>query len=120
MNIVLWMIQILLALVFLMSGVLKFVMSYSDMTEKAPVVFPYWFLLFIGGCEILGAIGLVVPWLTRIKPGLTPLAALLLVVIMIGAVVTTLPGGIAMWIVPAVVGLLLLVVAWGRRAGVNS
>jgi uncharacterized membrane protein YphA (DoxX/SURF4 family) len=120
MNILLWVVQILLALEFLMSGVLKFVMSYADMTKDAPVVLPYGFILFIGVCEILGAIGLVVPWATGIKPWLTPLAAALLVVIMIGAVVTSLPAGVAYAIVPAVTGLLCIFVAWGRRRGYAS
>ena len=115
MNILLWIIQILLALLFLMAGVTKFIMSYADMTKEAPVVLPYWFILFIGVCEILGAIGLVVPWATGIRPGLTPLAAALLIIIMIGAVVTSLPAGVSMAIFPAVVGLLLAFVAWGRR-----
>lgn len=115
MNILLWIVQILLALLFLMSGVLKFVMSYADMTKDAPVVLPHWFILFIGVCEILGGIGLVVPWATGIKPGLTPLAASLLIIIMIGAVITSLPGGVTMVIVPAITGLLLAFVAWGRR-----
>jgi hypothetical protein len=96
------------------AGVMKFIMSYDDMTKDAPVVLPYSFILFIGVCEILGAIGLVVPWLTGIKPWLTPLAAALLIIIMIGAVVTSFPGGISLIIVPAVVGLLCLFVALGR------
>jgi uncharacterized membrane protein YphA (DoxX/SURF4 family) len=115
MNILLWIVQILLALLFLFSGVMKFVMSYADMTKDAPVVLPYWFILFIGVCEILGAIGLVVPWATGIKPGLTPLAAALLIIIMIGAVVTSLPMGVAMVIAPAIAGLLCAFVALGRR-----
>ena len=115
MNILLWIVQVLLALLFLMAGVMKFVMSYEDMSKDAPVVLPYALILFIGVCEIVGAIGLVVPWLTGIKPWLTPLAAALLVVIMIGAVVTSIPGGISLVIVPAVVGLLCLFVALGRR-----
>jgi putative oxidoreductase len=114
MNIILWIFQILLALLFLMSGVTKFVMSPEEMLKNAPTSLPYGFILFIGVCEILGAIGLVVPWLTKIKPGLTPLAAALLFLIMIGAVVVSLPGGFAMAILPAVTGLMCAFVAWGR------
>ena len=121
MNILLWIVQILLALLFLMSGVTKFVMSYADMTKDAPVVLPYAFLLFIGICEILGAIGLVVPWLTKIRPGLTPLAASLLVIIMIGATVITAMGPMAPTaVVPAVAGLLCAFVAWGRRGAASN
>jgi hypothetical protein len=65
---------------------------------------------------VLGAIGLILPVLLRIKPGLTPLAAAGLVIIMIGAtVVTLMTGGIAMAIMPVVVGLLLVFVVYGRR-----
>ena len=66
---------------------MKFVMSVEEMTKQMPM--PGWFLHFIGIAEVLGAIGLVVPWLTRIRPGLTPLAAAGLVIIMIGATVVT-------------------------------
>lgn len=116
MNILLWIVQILLALLYLMSGVMKFIMPYPDMIKDQPVVLPYWFILFIGVCEILGAIGLVVPWLTKIKPGLTPLAASLLVIIMVGATILTAIGPMAPTaVVPAVAGLLCAFVAWGRR-----
>jgi len=115
MNIVLWILQILLGLLFLFSGTMKFVMSAEQMTQGAPVVLPIWFLHFIGVCEILGGIGLIVPWLTGIKRGLTPLAASLLIVIMIGATVISAMMGIIYAILPFVVGILLLIVANGRR-----
>src|SRR4051812_5318912 len=114
MNIVLWNLQILLCLLFLFSGTMKFVMSAEQMTQSMPVALPMWFIYFIGVCEILGGIGLIVPWLTGIKRGLTPLAASLLIVIMIGATVISAIGSIPTAIVPFVVGLLLLIVAKGR------
>jgi uncharacterized membrane protein YphA (DoxX/SURF4 family) len=114
MNIVLWILQILLGLLFVFAGTMKFVMSAEEMTQQMPVALPVWFIHFIGVCEILGGIGLVVPWLTGIKPWLTPLAASLLVVIMIGAVVISAMMGISFAILPFVVGLLLLVIARGR------
>jgi len=114
MNILLWILQILLALLFLFAGTSKFIMSAEEMTQQMPVALPIWFIHFIGICEILGGIGLIVPWLTGIKPWLTPLAASLLVVIMIGAVVISLMMGISYAILPFVAGCLLLVVAWGR------
>ena len=117
MNILLWVVQILLAMLFLFAGTMKFVMSGEQMAEGAPVELPLWFLRFIGTCEILGGIGLVVPWLTGIKRWLTPLAASLLVVIMIGATATTAMMSIPAAIVPFVVGLLLMFVAWGRSRG---
>ena len=114
MNIVLWILQILLSLLFLFSGSMKFIMSAEQMNEGAPVALPIWFIHFIGICEILGGIGLIVPWLTGIKRGLTPLAASLLIVIMIGATVISAMMSIPTAIVPFVVGLLLLFVAWSR------
>ena len=115
MNIVLWIVQILLALLFLFSGSMKFIMTPEQMLAGSPVMLPAWFFHFIGICEILGGIGLVLPWLTGIKKGLTPLAAILLVVIMIGAVVFSAMISIPTAIAPLVVGLLLLFVFWGRR-----
>jgi len=76
---------------------------------------PGWFLHFIGVCEVLGALGLMLPWLTRIRPCLTPLAAAGLVIIMIGATVTTLTtGSIATALIPLVVGVLAAFIAYGR------
>lgn len=114
MNILLWILQILLGLLFIFSGVMKFVMPYEAMIEGSPVKFPHWFFLFIGACELLGGLGLILPWALKIKPGLTPLAASLLIIIMVGAVVTSAMMSPAMAIVPFVVGLLLAVVAFGR------
>src|SRR6201988_2585585 len=105
MNIALWVVQAILAALFLFAGGMKFVMSVEEMTKQMPM--PGWFLHFIGVCEILGALGLILPWLTRIRPGLTPLAAAGLVIIMIGATVITLMiGDIAMALIPLVVGIL--------------
>ncbi|HSU14346.1 DoxX family protein [Longimicrobium sp.] len=112
-SVLLWTVQALLAALFLFAGVMKLVMPIEAMAR--PVAFPGWFLRFIGVCETLGAIGLVLPALLRIRPSLTPLAAAGLVVIMCGAVVVTLQGGaIAPALVPFVVGLLAAYVAWGR------
>jgi uncharacterized membrane protein YphA (DoxX/SURF4 family) len=114
MNIVLWIIQILLAMLFLFAGSMKFIMSAEQMNEGAPMPLPITFIHFIGICEMLGAIGLIVPWLTGIKRWLTPLAASLLIVIMIGAVVVSSMMAIAFAILPAVVAVLLFLVARGR------
>jgi hypothetical protein len=65
--------------------------------------------------EVLGALGLILPGLLRIRPGLTPLAATGLVIIMIGATVITLLGGeTAAALISLVVGLLAAFVAYGR------
>lgn len=117
MNIILWIVQVLLALLFLFSGVSKFLMPAEEMTKNAPPFISISFIYFIGVCEFLGGLGLVLPWALKIKPGLTPLAAFLLMIIMIGAVVITFLGTPALAAIPAVVGALCLFVAWGRRSG---
>jgi uncharacterized membrane protein YphA (DoxX/SURF4 family) len=109
----LWTAQVLLALTFLFAGVMKLV-APAEML-KGPVPLPVLFLRFIGACETLGAIGLILPSVTRIKPWLTPLAASGLIIIMTGATVVTLIGGqIAPAIVPVVVGSLAAFIANGR------
>lgn len=114
MNYVLWIVQGLLALLFLFTGGMKLVLPVEVMTEQMPM--PGWFLRFIGVAEVLGAIGLILPGLLGIRPGLTPLAAVGLVVIMIGATVVTLVGiGVAPALIPLVVGILSAFVAYGRR-----
>jgi hypothetical protein len=109
----LWVVQGLLAAVFLFSGGMKLVLPLEKMT--GPVPLPGLFLRFIGVVEILGALGLILPGLLRIRPGLTPLAAAGLVIIMIGATVITLVGGdLVPALIPLVVGLLSVFVAYGR------
>lgn len=114
MNILLWIIQFLLGLLFIFSGSMKFVMSVDQMNSQSPVVLPGIFLHFIGICEILGGFGLILPSLLRIKPGLTPLAATGLAIITIGATVITLKGSVGMAVVPFVTCLLCIFVAYGR------
>ena len=113
MTVALWIVQGLLALLFLFAGVMKFIMTVEEMTKEIPL--PGAFLRFIGVAEILGAIGLILPGLLRIKPGLTPLAAAGLAIIMVGATVITLTtGAVAMALMPFVVGILAMFVAYGR------
>src|SRR5204862_6285157 len=106
MNIVLWIFQGLLALLFMFAGVMKFLMPADEMAKNMPPGLSVGFIYFIGVCEILGAIGLVVPWATKVKPGLTPIAAVGLFIIMIGAVVVSFPMGLGAAAVPGIVGLL--------------
>jgi uncharacterized membrane protein YphA (DoxX/SURF4 family) len=113
MNIALWIVQALLAALFLFTGCMKLVLPIEEMTKQMPM--PGLFLRFIGVAEVLGAIGLILPGLLRIRPGLTPLAAAGLVIIMIGATVITLAGGdVAAALISLVVGLLAAFVAYGR------
>src|SRR6266536_64197 len=98
----LWTVQGLLALLFLFAGGMKLVLPLENLTGAIPL--PGLFLRCIGVAEALGAIGLILPGLLRIRPGLTPLAAAGLVVIMIGATVVTLMGGdVAPALIPLVV-----------------
>jgi uncharacterized membrane protein len=111
-NRLLWVIQVVLALLFLFAGGAKLVMSAADLTAQTPL--PAAFLRFIGVMEILGGLGLVLPGLLHIQVKLTPLAAAGLVIIMIGAVVLTIPMGVAMAALPFVTGVLALFVAYAR------
>ena len=115
MNIALWIIQVLLAALFLFAGGMKLVLPLEQMTAPGQVALPLWFLRFIGTCEVLGALGLILPGLFRVRKGLTPLAACGLIGIMIGAVVVTLVGGLIVpALISAVVGVLAAFVAYRR------
>ena len=109
----LWIVQALLAALFLFAGGMKLVLPLDKLT--GPVVLPGWFMRFIGVCEVLGGLGLILPGLLRIRPGLTPLAAVGLMIIMVGAIVITLQGGLlAAALISLLVGLLAAFVAYGR------
>jgi uncharacterized membrane protein YphA (DoxX/SURF4 family) len=115
MNIALWIAQGLLAAIFLFAGGMKLVLPIEEMTKQMPIPLPGWFLRFTGVIEVLGAIGVILPWLLRIRAGLTPLAAAGLVIVMIGATVYTLAAGdVASALISLVVGALAAFVAYGR------
>jgi len=118
MNIALWIIQVLLALLFLFAGGTKLVLPIDVLTSMGSpnqVHLPALLIRFIGVCEVLGALGLLLPGLFRKRTDLTPLAAAGLVIIMIGATVLTFIGdGIALAMPPLIVGLLCAFVAYGR------
>jgi len=112
-NYVLWTIQGLLALLFLFSGLFKLIKPVESIAQQIHVT--GLFLRFIGVAETLGGFGLVLPGLLRIRVGLTPLAAVGLVVIMIGAVTITLQIAPPVQAVfPLLTGLLSAFVAYGR------
>jgi putative oxidoreductase len=114
---VLWITQLLLAVVFGMAGWMK---ATYDLTELAMYVpwspdVPTVLVRFIGISEFLGALALVLPALTRVKPMLTPLAAGLLALAMVLAVVFHLVRGESYAVaMPLILALLSAFVAWGR------
>jgi hypothetical protein len=111
---VLWVIQGLLAALFLFAGGFKLALPLAALAKLSPLPAP--FLKFIGVCEVTGAIGLILPGLFGIRTGLTSLAALGLVIIMLGAtVVTAATHGAAPALLPFVAGSLAATVALGRR-----
>jgi len=113
----LWIAQGVLAALFLFAGGMKLVMPAAALAAQSHL--PGAFMKFIGLCETLGALGLVLPGLFHIRERLTPLAAAGLVIIMVGAVVTTIVQGQGpAAIVPAIVGLIAAYIARGRAAGV--
>jgi hypothetical protein len=85
------------------------------MVKQLPVPLSGGFLQFIGVCEVLGGLGLILPGLLRIKPVLTPLAAAGLVIIMIGATAISLKApSPASALFPFATGVLAAFVAYGR------
>jgi hypothetical protein len=122
MNIALWVAQSLLALVFLSTGLAKATLSkerliMTGQTGVAP--YPLWFIRMIGTLELLGVVGLIAPQATGIAPVLTPLAAVGLAIIMVGAATThwSLGERVPVFAVNLVLFLISLFVAVGRFLG---
>jgi uncharacterized membrane protein YphA (DoxX/SURF4 family) len=117
MSIALWVIQVLVVVAFLVSGATKLSQPKEKLVKNMAWVedFSQPTVRIIGALEVLGAIGIVLPALTGILPWLTPLAALGLVLTMIGAALTHLRraeyGNIAM---NAVLLVLAAFVVYGR------
>src|SRR5687767_2749750 len=86
MNIVLWILQVLLAAAYMAHG-LMFLFPPADVVEAMNATISRPMQLFLGVCEVLAALGMTLPGLTRIQPWLVPLAAAGLIPIMIGATV---------------------------------
>jgi hypothetical protein len=113
-NVGLWIVQGLVAAVFLLAGGMKLVMPAEAL--RGPIGIPVEFWRFIGTAEVLGAVGLILPGLLGIRRALTPLAACGLVIIMTGAtVISGVWMSIPAAIVPFVVGALCVTVVCGRR-----
>lgn len=119
MNIVLWIVQILLALAFLAAGAMKATQPKARLATNDQMKWVEDFsennIKLIGLAEVLGALGLVLPQWTGILPWLTPLAAAGLAVLMIGAAATHLRRK-EPFIPTVVLGVLAALVAFGRFA----
>ncbi|MGQ0838546.1 DoxX family protein [Actinokineospora sp.] len=123
MNVVVWIVQGVLAAVFLGAGAMKLFQPRAKLMADPKMGWAGDFsdsmVKTIGALEILAAIGLVLPWLTGIAKVLTPLAAVGLVLMMIGAVVVHVRRKENAAVPPGVVlGLLAAFVAWARFGGV--
>ena len=77
MNVALWMLQGVLAIGFMVTGMTKLFMPIESIAAGMTWVetVPEWLIRFVGIAEIAGAVGLIVPAATRVKPILTPIAA---------------------------------------------
>jgi len=115
-NKIVWTVQIALAVLFLFAAVTKLVMDSAAMSEvSAQSGLPAVFLRFIGVCELLGGLGLILPWALKIRRELTPIAAACLLIIMGGAVVTSaLTVSVVAALFPLTTGVLLATLGYVR------
>jgi putative oxidoreductase len=113
-HITLWTVQILLALVFALTGAMTVTQPIEALPASLAGV-PLPLVRFIGAAELLGAAGLILPAATRIAPVLTPLSGLgLALVMLLASLVHISRGEFAMVLLPVVLGALSAFVAWGR------
>jgi uncharacterized membrane protein YphA (DoxX/SURF4 family) len=89
MNIALWVVQVLLAIMFLLAGFPKAFQPIDTVAKRLTWAkqIPAWLVRFIGIAELLGAVGLILPALTHIVPSLTAIAAVGLVLVMVCAII---------------------------------
>ncbi|HEV3050678.1 MAG TPA: DoxX family protein [Longimicrobium sp.] len=116
-TVTLWVVQVGLAALFGVAGLMKLTQPIDALAASLPWVtsVPEMLVRFIGAAEFAGALGLILPSLTRIQPRLTALAALGLAVVMVLASAFHLTRGEASMLpMNLVIGLLALSVAWGR------
>ena len=92
MNILLWVLQALLAIAFLAHGWL-FLSPPAELVDQLNASLPRWFQLFVGVAEVLAAVGLTLPGLTRILPWLVYCAAVGLMIVTVSATVWHLARG---------------------------
>lgn len=92
MNIVLWILQVLLALAFIAHGLL-FLFPPPEIAAQMNASLPRWFQLFLGVAEVLAAVGLILPGVTRVMPWLVTWAAVGIMIVMISATIYHLARG---------------------------
>ena len=115
-NIALWVAQGLLALTFGFAGLPKLTTPIAQLAQQAPWVADLpWLVRFIGISEVLGAVGLILPAATRVKPALTPLAAVgLLSIMVLAAAFHGYRGEWSFIGINVVLGGIAAFIAWGR------
>lgn len=116
MNVALWIVQGLLAALFLFGGYVKLTMPAEELAAICSL--PVLFVRFISVCELLGGLGLILPGIFKIRTELTPLAAAGLMIITLGATGLTAAGvdgaDPATALFPLTAALLSAFVAYGR------
>ncbi len=116
-HVTLWVVQVLLAVIFAMTGSMKLFQPIAALVASLPALghVPPALVRFIGIAELLGAAGLILPAATRIVPSLTPVAAgALTLVMLLASLVHISHGEFTVLAVPVIVGALCAFVAWGR------
>jgi len=116
-HVALWVAQIALAGMFVMAGFAKLTQPLADLSQKMPFVaaIPGALVRFIGVAELAGAVGLILPALTRVKPALTAWAAVGLATIMLLASLFHISRGeMDKLPAPLVLGAIAAFIAWGR------
>jgi putative oxidoreductase len=116
-NIVLWIAQVLLAVPFILTGLMKATFPVGQIIPFIPWVmdFPLWFVRVVGVCELTAGLGLLIPSIVRIRPVRTPLAASGLVILMLCAIVYHIKHSeYRNIVVNAILALVAAFVAWGR------
>ncbi|MBL7829865.1 MAG: DoxX family protein [Saprospiraceae bacterium] len=116
-HIALWVVQSLLAIMFLMAGANKLFQSIPELAKMLPWVtqVPEGMVRFIGISELIGGLGLLLPSILRVKPNLTPYAAIGLAVIMLFATIFhIMQGETSVIAMPIIFMVMAVFVAWGR------